>query len=227
MSTKDQIVTIRSRKLGVLLFDARSSARRSVEECAAVMAVAPERYSAYEQGSTAPSLPELEALAFFLDIPLEHFWSSTALSEKTAAPGINRQAERLLRLRHRIIGTYLRLGRSKANLSTRELAEKTGVDENQIKAYELGEQSVPLPELEILAQALGMRIEEFFDQSGPIGKWRSDQQSVRQFLDLPPELQQFVCRPVNRPYLDLAMRLSELSVEKLRAVAEGLLEITY
>jgi hypothetical protein len=47
------------------------------------------------------------------------------------------------------------------------------------------------------------------------------------FLELPPEIQQFVCKPVNRPYLELAMRLSELNAEKLRAVAEVLLEITY
>jgi hypothetical protein len=50
---------------------------------------------------------------------------------------------------------------------------------------------------------------------------------MQKFLDLPPEVQQFVAKPVNRPYLELAMRLSDLSAEKLRAVAEVLLEITY
>jgi hypothetical protein len=39
-------------------------------------------------------------------------------------------------------------------------------------------------------------------------------------------MQSFVCQPVNRPYLELAMKLSDLSREKLRAVAEGLLDIT-
>jgi hypothetical protein len=70
-------------------------------------------------------------------------------------------------------------------------------------------------------------MEEFFDQKGPIGKRRAEQTAVRLFLELPPQLQEFVCKPVNKPYLVLASRLSELSVEKLRAVAEGLLEITY
>jgi len=37
----------------------------------------------------------------------------------------------------------------------------------------------------------------------------------------------FISKPVNLPYLELAMRLSDLSAEKLRGVAEGLLEITY
>jgi hypothetical protein len=39
-------------------------------------------------------------------------------------------------------------------------------------------------------------------------------------------LLEFVSKPVNRPYLELAQRLSKTNVENLRAVAEGLLEIT-
>jgi len=74
---------------------------------------------------------------------------------------------------------------------------------------------------------LNIRMEDFFDQRGPIGSWRAQQQAIKQFMELPRDLQDFVGRPVNLPYLTLAMRLSELSVDKLRGVAEGLLEITY
>jgi hypothetical protein len=65
------------------------------------------------------------------------------------------------------------------------------------------------------------------DQTGTIGTWKAQQQAFSKFKELPNELQDFVCKPVNRPYLELAMRLSDLSVEKLRSVAEGLLEITF
>ena len=37
----------------------------------------------------------------------------------------------------------------------------------------------------------------------------------------------FVCKPVNRPYLELAMKLSGMSTDKLRSVAEDLLDITF
>ena len=40
------------------------------------------------------------------------------------------------------------------------------------------------------------------------------------------ELQNFVCQAVNLPYLELAMKLSDMSKERLRSVAEGLLDIT-
>jgi hypothetical protein len=39
-------------------------------------------------------------------------------------------------------------------------------------------------------------------------------------------MQEFACKPVNRPYLELAMKLSNMSTEKLRSVAEDLLDIT-
>ncbi|MDP2776994.1 MAG: hypothetical protein Q8O48_05080, partial [Anaerolineales bacterium] len=58
------------------------------------------------------------------------------------------------------------------------------------------------------------------------GQWMSSQRAMQKILELPQEMQDFVCQPVNRPYLELAMKLNEMSKEKLRSVAEGLLDIT-
>ena len=69
-------------------------------------------------------------------------------------------------------------------------------------------------------------IYEFQDRHSPAGHWFFEQQATQEFSKLPIELQGFVCKPINRPYLELAVRLSEMSVEKLRGLAEGLLEIT-
>jgi transcriptional regulator with XRE-family HTH domain len=228
MNNPQQIKNLRSRKLGVLIYDARKAARRSVEECADLLGIPVELYQSYESGQRALSLPELEVLAYYFDISLEHFWSHQSLTENQAQKKTGpEQNIRLRQLRDRIIGTRLRLTRNQANLSPRQMAERTGLAEQQIKRYELGEISIPLTDLEILAKALDTRVEEFFDNHGPIGNWRAQKLTVNKFMELVPELQDFVCMPVNRPYLELAMRLSQLSVEKLRSVAEGLLEITY
>jgi hypothetical protein len=69
-------------------------------------------------------------------------------------------------------------------------------------------------------------METFFDHAGPIGQWLNEQRAVQEFLKLPPEVRDFVCQPVNRPYLNVARNLSTMSTEKLRSVAEGLLDIT-
>jgi len=49
----------------------------------------------------------------------------------------------------------------------------------------------------------------------------------QEFNELPAELVDFINKPINRPYLELAKKLSEMSVDKLRNIAESLLEITY
>ena len=49
----------------------------------------------------------------------------------------------------------------------------------------------------------------------------------RHFQEMPPELQSFIVRPANINYLETAMRLSEMDVEKLRTIAASILEITY
>lgn len=226
MNKREMLQKIRTKKLGILLYDARLANRRTVEECATAMYVTPEEYMAYERGQYSPSLPALEALAYFLDIPLEHFWGKESLSNKPV-PLTDENSRRLRALRDRYIGAHLRQKRNEKNLSLSEAAEQTGFSQELIKRYELGQDTIPLPQLEVLAEILGLRIEDLFDQHGPIGRWREQAEAARELAELPPHLQQFVLKPVNRPYIELAIRLNDLSVEKLRSIAEGLLEITY
>ncbi len=226
MSKYRQLIQIRTKKLGLLMVDARNARRRSVEDCAQAVGVTVEQYQGYEKGLASPGLPQLELLAFYLDVPLEQFWGSAAISGSETVQTIADKT-RLLNLRNRVIGTSIRLARNSANFSYKEMSDRTGIPEENLKSYEMGEAAIPLPELEVLSQVLDIPIERFYDQHGPIGRWRSEQGNVQKFLQLPPEIQAFVCKPVNRPYLELAIRLSELNAEKLRGVAETLLEITY
>lgn len=225
MDTKTQ-TTIRTKKLGVLIRDARLTARRSVQDCAEALGIRKGVFRSYEEGEQSPSLPELEALVYYLGLPLDHFWSKEIKSTSTS-PLKNIDLSKLMAIRQRKIGALLRQERMNASISIRSLANKTGIAGARIKAYELGESPIPLPELEVLVAALGGRIESFFDRHGPIGQWMLSEEAVREFLELPLELRQFVATPVNRPYLELAMKLSSMSRDKLRAVAENLLDITY
>jgi len=218
-------VTLRAKKLGVLIRDARQAARRGPEECDTALGITKGTLRSYEEGERAPSLPELEVLAYFLKLPITHFWGKDSISDE-ATPAEPLDLPRLIELRQRMIGALLRQDRSNAGLSVKTVSEETGIPSGRINAYELGERAIPVPELELLMNALGGKVETFFDQSGPIGQWMTDEKSMRQFLDLPREMQAFVCQPVNRPYIELAMKISSMSTEKLRSVAEGLLDIT-
>jgi transcriptional regulator with XRE-family HTH domain len=225
MDKNKMLMQIRMKKLAILISDARCVSRRSAEECATVMGVSTEEFQSIERGKTAPSLPQLEALAYYLDVPVEHFWSNKVLADNKALDTTTNAT--LRRLRDRYLGTRLRQLRTEASLTTQDLAEKTSLPAGTIEQYESGRVSIPLPDLENLVRALNIRIEDVFDQNGPIGDWRTKNENVRSFLELTAQEQEFVSKPVNLPYLELAIRLSDLSVERLRAIAEGILEITY
>lgn len=216
----------RTKKLGVLIRNARLAADRSEEDCAKAMGVSQDEFAAFEQGDNAPSLPKIEALAFYLDTPVDYFLGR----EEISLESIERQAidklDNLLPLRNRIIGVMLRKARIDAGITLEELARYTEIDEQNLATYETGNAPVPLSELEVIVIALNVSMRDFRDQTGPVGRWAIQKKAMEDFSQLPLEMQQFISKPINLPYLELAQRLSEMSVDRLRGVAEGLLEIT-
>ncbi|MGE5222769.1 MAG: helix-turn-helix domain-containing protein [Omnitrophica WOR_2 bacterium] len=225
MSVNPLAITIRSRKLGVLIRDARIAAGKSIEDCARSIGISPEQFQDYEFGEKSPSLPELEILAYSLNMPVDHFWGNATVSQagnrtKPLDPG------KLLKLRQKMVGVQIRQARQAAGISLDSFADRAGLTIDELNSFELGENPVSFPILEMIAQVANRPVQEFQDHSGPVGAWSAQQRAVESLMELPQDLQVFVCKPVNRPYLELAQRLSEMSVEKLRAVAEGLLEIT-
>ena len=160
-----------------------------------------------------------------LTIPTEQVWENETGSDPPD-PLASQDLTPLIALRHRMIGAFIRQERTHANMFIRHLSAETGIAQSRLKAYELGERTVSVPELESILTVMGSRIENFFDQSGPVGEWMTAQLAMQKFMDLPKDFQEFVCQPVNRPYLELAMKLSSMSRDKLRSVAEGLLDIT-
>jgi transcriptional regulator with XRE-family HTH domain len=225
MDTRSQI-TIRTKKLGVLIRDARLASRKTVAECAEAIGLTKSIFKAYEEGRRSPSLPELEVLVYYLKLPIDHFWGNEAISDD-ASPTDPLDLPRLLLVRQRMIGALVRQAREQANMSVRTLAHDTGIKSGYIKAYELGERAIPVPELEIMLEALGARVDGLFDQNGPVGQWMLEQKAMRDFLKLPSDLRAFASQPVNIPYLELARKLSSMSTERLRSVAEDLLDITF
>jgi transcriptional regulator with XRE-family HTH domain len=215
---------IRAKKLGILLQDARDVSGKTLKECADAIGVSAHRISSFERGENAPSLPELEGLAFFLETHLDRFFGDGSLS--TVEQHAEFQIEKTISLRQRIVGAKLRVSRQEADLPMSAVADELGITNHMLRLYERGERPIPLPELEIMLQKLDLSVEELRDQTGPVGQWVDQQRAIEQFLDLPSELQSFVAKPINMPYLELAQRLSEMSVDRLRSVAEVLLDIT-
>ncbi|MFL7793543.1 MAG: helix-turn-helix domain-containing protein [Anaerolineae bacterium] len=221
----EEKLALRNRIIGLLLRDAREQADKTKRECARALGVSTGTITAYEEGRKPISLPELEVLSYVLDIPVSHFWKREmdVTAEQEPPP-----LEEVLALRHRIVGALLRQARLEADISQKEVAEMLDCSSSRVSSYEFGKHPISLAELEMLAQYLRIPLEHFLDeQEGPVGEWNRQQEAFEYFCELPREIQDFVAKPVNIKYLEVAMKLAQMPAGGLRAIAEGLLDITY
>lgn len=225
MKNNKLFVQIRNKKIGLLIADARNSLNVSLKDLSNQSGIPEEKLTNFELGETSPSLPELEVLAYIFNVPLEHFWGKQIL-QSTEDGEIAEKFRQLLELRNKIIGANIQVKRQENELEITKLAELSDIPEEELSVFENGERDIPIPILEILAKNLNCRIEDFFDNQGKIGKWRKEKAEIKSLMELPQNFREFITKPINAPYLDLAIKLSELDVKKLRMVAEGLLEIT-
>jgi transcriptional regulator with XRE-family HTH domain len=223
---KNRLKDIRTRKLGLLIYDARVHFNQSQENCANVMGISLEEFQTIEKGKKAPTLPQIERLAYFLKITPDHFWGTQTVSQIDKTKDLP-DLEKFSQLRNRIIAATVRQKREISKLSTEQLAEETQIDLEKLLHFESGQLELSLPELELISQRLDIPIESLLDKNGTIGKWREQTMKNLEFEALPDEIQNFLIQPINMPYIELAMRLSYLSVDKLRAIGEGILEITF
>jgi len=218
----NEIDVTRAKMLGVLIQDARRHMGRTIEECAAVLDISAERFAQAESGDYILSLPDLEALAIYLKVPMSHFWGSQVLNQEA-----KRDYQEIILLRQRIIGTLLQQARVEKGHSLEDVAEQMDLAPDQIQAYENGLAPIPYFHLEKLAKHLGCTIDHFGDSQGPLARHEVEQKIYRQLDQMPLELRLFVAEPINQSYLETAKHLSEMDVRKLRAIGEALLDITF
>lgn len=216
-------VLLRTKMLGALIRQARLAAGKSLKETAGLIGTTSGILSSYEKGRRGISLPELELLAFHLDVPLRSL-TSAAKAEARKKPDFNPAV--MVSLRQHFIGALLKTRRTEGDLSLRQVAKAAGIPSSRLAAYEQGERPVPVAELEVLGEQLDQTLKDFMDSRGPVGEWEAVQEAFEDFLRLPADLRDFMRKPEHETYIRMALRLSELSIDKLRAVGEGLLEIS-
>jgi hypothetical protein len=86
---------------------------------------------------------------------------------------------------------------------------------------------MPLLDLERAGKYLGVPLDYFMDRGrGPLADHEAAMRQKRHFDEMPPEMKRFVTEPINRAYIETAMRLAAMDVNQLRRIAEGILDIT-
>ena len=216
---------LRAKMLGVLVRDARVNGDRSLDDCARLLRVPVSEVEAWEFGDRVPSLPQLELLANYLGIPIAHFWGTDTFDNDKNSHAIDAQIQ-YLALRDRMIGALLRQAREESGLSVEALSETSNIPVEQLNRYELGEESLPMHELTVLASGVNKNISYFLESSSYIGQILSALQEWKHFTDLPDDIRQFAANPLNVGFIEIAIMLSKMPTDKLRQMGESMLEIT-
>ena len=219
-----QIIQLRDRILAILMRKARERRHATIEECAKTLGISVSEYENYESGDDSISLPELELLGHYLEIPLHILRDEESSPEESHSTP---EAATFLFLRNRIIGARLQQARLDADYTQKEVSAVLGCSSSTISDYEYGKRAISLSELELVAKELKVPVTEFLDQNSKVGEWHKRQKQFETFCELKPEVRNFVLRHINQSYLEIAMHLAALPAGALRQIAEGLLEITY
>jgi transcriptional regulator with XRE-family HTH domain len=222
----DSIQKSRAEQIGQRLNKLREIKRLRVSEVAPILGITSNRYKAYESGNQNPSLPELEVLANLLNAPISMLISHDEQPD-TSPKMDDVQALKFMELRQRIIATRLRKALDDAAIPRNEIATALGITPKELSNYLTGKKAIPLSILEVLCRVAAIAIQSLFGTHGLVGQQLSQSERIAGFKQLPSELQDFIAQPINRPYVDLSNRLSNLPVDKLRSIAEGLLDITF
>lgn len=215
---------IRGKMVGVLIRDARINAGRTLEDCAQKLQVAPEQVEQWELGDDTPSLPQLELLAYFLGVPVTHFWGTSTL--EASEKDYSRLQMEYMALRDRMIGALLRQAREAMELSLEDLSERSGISAESINLYEYGELPIPMQELTVLANGVKKNINYFLESSSHIGELLTLREEWKHFIELPDEIRQFAANPLNVGFIEIAMLFSQMPTDRLRRVGESVLNIT-
>ncbi len=203
---------------------ARESRGKSRKECSQILDIPSNKLKNYEEGKYIPSLPEIESLSYFYNVPLPALFNPDLLPAYSHDPDAN-QFKQLLDIRLHVIAARLQLAREKSGKSYRELSKETAISSSRLKKYENGDTGVPLDDLEKIAAALEVEFSEFTDKESPIGLWQESLSKMHAFNQLPQEIQSFILDNQNQSFIDLTRNLQRIGLDDLTKFSDLIQQI--
>ena len=180
----------------------------------------PARVRQYESGAREISLPELELLALYLEIPLSFFLNEESrIEEEATFPPTQEE----IRARKGALGIRIKQARLAAGKSKEECAEVIECKPGTIGRYERGLGDIPITSLERLAQFLNVNLFYFIEEAR--SRDSSGVLDLEKLARLPKEVRGFVLDSANLPYLRMAVKFSDLPTDKLKELGEILLVV--
>ncbi len=215
-----EALLVRRKIIGVLLRAAREKSHRSVQQVAQRLGVTVVRVRQYENGARDVTLPELELLALFFEMPLSYFLDEGSLIQEEP-PFPPTQEE--FRKRKVTLGNKIKQARVAAGKSKEECAEVLDCKPGTFARYERGASDMPVAMLEQLAKFLGVNLFYFVEDMKVLGQ--GGVLDLEKLARLPKDVRGFVLDSSNLAYLRMAIKFSDLPTNKLKELGEILLVV--
>lgn len=140
----------------------RKAKQRSIHDCASILNISIEHYLRFEDGTAPLSLPEIEVLAQFFDVPFRSIFDHSNLeSHSTKLSGATKS--HYISLRHKMIQAKFNLLRDQAGFSLEHVQLKTGIPQEALQAFDTGKSPIPINNLIKIADCFGKSIGYFFE----------------------------------------------------------------
>jgi len=227
-----QLSTLKMKKMGMKLAMARQNSGYSLTDLSSETGIDSDVLTAFEQGASNPSLPQLENLATTYNRSIDEFITDKPLEMKKKSFDTIVLVRRE-KLHDRMIGLQIKKHRLDQHISIETLAQSCGITPSEMEAFETGLSSIPFLVLVALCHDLGISYEMFTSPKPALQTESKQVEELQQQAlshipasDLPEDLLEFVNKPVNLPFVELAQKMSEMDAKKLRQIAESILEIT-
>lgn len=210
---------IEGKIIGVLLRAARERSHRTLKQVAQRLGVSKARVRAYESGAREISLPELEIMALYFQVPLSYFIDpDSKVQEDRPTPPLPEELKSL-RL---MIGTRLKQARLAANKSREECAEVAQIKPSIMARYERGLADISIFELERLGSFLSVNLFYFLQNHHvePV-----DVLDLEKLAQMPKDVRIFALNADNLPYLRIAQKFRDLPHDKVKELGEIFLNV--
>ena len=175
----------------------------------------------YEKGKYAPTLPEIESLAYIYDIPINALFSPEELEELIREPDKQKLGE-LRNIRRQIISTQINIAFDNSGQSIKELAANTGLPLSRLNKYLSNSLEIPFDDLLVLTKALRIDIQQLFDSQSSLGQWQMERSRQLLFSKLPEEIKAYVVTSANSSMIAVTEKIRALDKPALRALIDAL-----
>lgn len=145
-------------KISIRVKEIRTQKRRSLHDCANLLGIPKETYHLFEEGNGVLSLPDLELLAIFFEIPAHSFFEES-IDENLQFTLLQEKKKGIFtELRNKMISTTLAHERENHEINLEDLSQTTGIPLEVLVAYENHETAIPLEHLVPLCGHLNLPI---------------------------------------------------------------------